>query len=55
MIDAPLQGLKVLDLSTVLGGPLCAQSPGDMGADVIKVETLGVGDDTREWTSFCRS
>lgn len=45
----PLKGIKVLDLSKVLAGPLCAQYLGDMGADVIKVEPPNVGDDTRAW------
>ena len=45
----PLKGIKVLDLSKVLAGPLCAQYLGDMGADVIKVEPPDVGDDTRAW------
>ena len=49
---APLAGLKVLDLSKVLAGPLCAQYLGDMGADVIKVETTGNGDETRQWPPF---
>lgn len=49
MSASPLSGLKVLDLSKVLAGPLCAQYLGDMGAQVIKVETPGVGDDTRDW------
>lgn len=48
----PLDGLKVLDLSKVLAGPLCAQYLGDMGADVIKVETPGQGDETRHWPPF---
>jgi len=43
-----LQGLKVVDLSRVLGGPLCAQILGDHGADVIKVEGPS-GDETRTW------
>jgi crotonobetainyl-CoA:carnitine CoA-transferase CaiB-like acyl-CoA transferase len=51
-IPAPLAGLKVLDLSKVLAGPLCAQYLGDMGADVIKVETPGAGDETRSWPPF---
>ena len=45
----PLSGLKVLDLSGVLAGPLCTMMLGDLGANVIKVERLDVGDDTRHW------
>ena len=41
--------LKVLDLSRVLAGPLAGQILADLGAEVIKVERLGVGDDTRAW------
>jgi crotonobetainyl-CoA:carnitine CoA-transferase CaiB-like acyl-CoA transferase len=50
--DQPLKGIRVLDLTRVLAGPFCAMVLGDMGAEVIKVEEPGKGDDTRGWPPF---
>ena len=47
--DGPLAGMRVVDLTRILAGPLCTMMLGDMGADVIKVEPPDKGDDTRGW------
>ena len=48
-MSGPLAGLRVFDLSRILAGPTCTQLLGDLGADVIKIERPGAGDDTRKW------
>ncbi len=48
-MDSALQNIRVLDMSRILAGPWAGQLPGDYGADVIKVERPGQGDDTRRW------
>ena len=48
-MDKPLAGLKVLELARILAGPWAGQLLADLGADVVKVERAGDGDDTRQW------
>jgi crotonobetainyl-CoA:carnitine CoA-transferase CaiB-like acyl-CoA transferase len=47
--EQALAGVRVLDLTRILAGPTCTQLLGDLGADVVKVERPGAGDDTRRW------
>ncbi|MGH7073353.1 MAG: CaiB/BaiF CoA transferase family protein [Stellaceae bacterium] len=48
-MTGPLQAIRIFDMSRILAGPSCTQLLGDLGADIIKVERPGIGDDTRKW------
>ena len=48
-MPGPLEGTRILDVSRVLTGPFCTMILGDLGAEVIKIETPSGGDDTRQW------
>ena len=49
MTEGPLSGIRVVDLTRILAGPICTMNLGDMGAEILKVERPGRGDDTRGW------
>ena len=49
MNNGPLSGIRVIDLTRILAGPICTMNLGDMGAEILKVEQPGTGDDTRSW------
>src|SRR5258705_13944048 len=49
---APLQGLRVIDLTRVVAGPFCTMMLGDMGAEVLKIEEPQHGDDSRAWAPY---
>jgi formyl-CoA transferase len=49
MADAPLKGLRVIEMGSLIAGPFCGQILGDFGAEVIKLEDPGVGDPMRQW------
>jgi crotonobetainyl-CoA:carnitine CoA-transferase CaiB-like acyl-CoA transferase len=48
-VSGPLEGLRVIEMGSLIAGPFCGQLMGDMGADVIKIEAPGEGDPMRQW------
>ena len=52
---APLDGLRVIDLTRVVAGPFCTMMLGDMGAEVLKIEEPKHGDDSRAWAPFIKA
>ena len=48
-VERPLTGIRVIDMTRILAGPFCTMNLGDMGAEIIKIEQPGKGDDTRAW------
>src|ERR1700729_3846965 len=48
-VRGPLSGLLVVEMGQLIAGPFCGQLLGDMGAEVVKIETPGAGDPMREW------
>lgn len=50
-MNGPLERIKVLDITQSVAGPYCTMLLGDLGAEVVKIERPGGGDDTRSWGS----
>ena len=49
-MSGPIDGVRVIDLSRIVAGPLATQILGDYGAEILKIEQPGIGDDSRAWT-----